>query len=135
MRKDYGISFSSLGFLKKLQSYTNVIVALFGSPYSLTYFNDATNIIVSYEDNDQSQTITAQALFGGIKTHGRLPVTASYIYPVNKGIISFPPNRLKYTFPEYVSMSSELLKKIDCLWLYLNLIKLVKRDTTLFYIL
>ena len=111
--KDYGIGFSSLGFLKKLQSHTNVITVLFGSPYSLSYFNDATHLLLAYEDTKTTQTLTAQALFGGVRTHGTLPVTASHIFPMQKGYISYPPFRMKYTFPEYAGMSSEKLESID----------------------
>ena len=96
-----------------MQSHTNVITVLFGSPYSLSYFNDATHLLLAFEDTKTTQTLTAQALFGGVRTHGTLPVTASHIFPMQKGYISYPPFRMKYTFPEYAGMSSEKLKSID----------------------
>lgn len=52
-----------------------VIVILFGTPYSIKYFNNADCIIAAYEDIWLTQNSVANILLGQIKATGILPVS------------------------------------------------------------
>jgi len=92
-----------------------VILNIFANPYSLARFDDTENIealLISYQDNKQSQEVSAEVIFGGIGAGGRLPVTASEKFPVNCGV-NTPKTRLQFSYPEEANVSSDLLKKVD----------------------
>ena len=54
----------------------NNIVVLFGNPYNLKHFTDASDIIVAYEDDADAQEGAALAVLGKLNPRGSLPVTA-----------------------------------------------------------
>lgn len=112
--RDYGITENSKKFLEKLKEETKTILAVFGNPYSLKYFSKQPNLICAYEDNEVTQKIVPQLIFGGLEARGRLPVTVHPELPVGKGVfITSNTKRMSYGFPESVGMSSVALKAID----------------------
>jgi beta-glucosidase-like glycosyl hydrolase/CubicO group peptidase (beta-lactamase class C family) len=108
--KDFGIKKEYLDFLKLLPE-DRLIIVLFGSPYSLKFFDDET-ILVAYSDDEMTQDITAQALFGVSNIRGKLPVTASVKYKLGDGIYSAAIGRIGYCPPEKVGMNSKVLDEI-----------------------
>ena len=66
-----------LNFLKQLNQQTNVILVLFGNPYSSGLFEEFNNLVCAYENNSYSKFIVPQQLFGAIAFKGRLPVIQS----------------------------------------------------------
>jgi beta-N-acetylhexosaminidase len=109
----YGINSNSLDFIQKLSEKTQVILVVFGSPYSLKYFDGQKNVIVTYEDDDATNLAAANILFGAAPSLGRLPVTASQKYPAGKGYINQTVSRMKLSSPEEVNMKSEDLREMD----------------------
>lgn len=114
-KKKYGITKVSLEFMAQLSSEKNVIFNLFANPYSLKYFEHIfpESIIMAYEDDDVIQDLSAQLIFGGIPSLGKLPVTASERFPINKGIVQKKKIRLKYGLPIEVGMNSDSLFVVD----------------------
>ncbi|MCH8904768.1 MAG: serine hydrolase [Bacteroidetes bacterium] len=112
-RKDYGISLQTLGLLKKLQRETKVAVVVFGSSYSLKYFEDVEWLVNAHEGSEWSQKMAAQLLFGSISVNGTIPVSASDIFSAGSGLVSQSIGRLKYSVPEDVGINSADLLKID----------------------
>lgn len=110
--KDFGLSLKSLGFLKKLQSNTKVIIVHFGNPYSLKYFDDANHLILAYSEDSVTQEIAAKALFGGQTLYGKLPVSSNKSFKYGHGKIK-DKIRLQYGSPESVGINSRYLKTID----------------------
>lgn len=110
---DYGVSDNSLDLIKQLQAVTQVSIVVFGSPYSLKYFNDAQTVLMAYEDVAMAQNLAAQVLFGGIAAKGKLPVTASAAYPYGQGSETVGGMRFKYTVPEEVGLNTRDLQAID----------------------
>lgn len=110
---NYGISDAALSFIRTLQLKTNVTIVIFGNPYSLKAFEGASSLLVGFDDNAIAQNAVAQALFGGIQTKGKLPVTASATYKSGLGITTEPPIRFKYSIPEEVGINSADLLAID----------------------
>jgi beta-glucosidase-like glycosyl hydrolase/CubicO group peptidase (beta-lactamase class C family) len=113
--KNYGISTSSIQFLKKLNAQTRVVLNVFGSPYSLKYFDDFECVLMAYEGEALVQDLSAQALFGAFGLTGRLPVTASERSRFNTGEETQANGRFGYSIPESVGMSSDTLSRIELL--------------------
>ncbi|MCX8525112.1 glycoside hydrolase family 3 protein [Chryseobacterium formosus] len=74
--KPYKISAESKKVLTDLTKSQNVILNIFGSAYALKDIDisKVSTVLVSYENNDDSMTATANALNGKTKISGRLPV-------------------------------------------------------------
>lgn len=77
-KANFGIAQETLEFIKRINTHSNkkVIISLFGSPYSLKFFEDYDHILVAYEDAPEAQIAAAQTITG-LPAQGSLPVTAS----------------------------------------------------------
>lgn len=106
---------NSLTFFKFLQDETNLTLVVFDDPYELKYFDDFRQLVCAYHEEDMAQQIVPQLLFGGVKASGRLPVSASPRLHENMGVDTESLNRLRYTLPEAVGLSSDTLHLIDSL--------------------
>lgn len=114
--KGYGVSQQASNFLFDLSFRKKVIVNLFGNPYSISRFSNPlafAAIIVSYDNSTDSQSLTAQAIFGGIPFSGRLSVTASDLFGMYTGSHSSQKIRLGYGIPEELGIKSEMLSEVD----------------------
>lgn len=74
--KPYKISAESKKILSDLTKNKNVILNVFGSAYALKDIDlsKVSTVLVSYENNDDSMTATADAFNGKTKISGKLPV-------------------------------------------------------------
>ena len=114
--RNFGITQRSINFIDSLKNRTKIILDIFANPYSLSRFTDNENIesiIVSYQDNATAEDISAQIICGSMQAKGKLPVTASKEFPVHFGVNTKKLNRLQYTLPEDLNISSEYLTKVD----------------------
>lgn len=109
---NYGITQSTVNFVKRLAQETKVVLVVFGNPYSLKYFDDIDWVLEAYQEDGTSQDVAAQALFGAFPIRGRLPVTASDKSRFNTGISTRASIRLGYALPESVGMDSDTLALI-----------------------
>ncbi|HRJ15542.1 MAG TPA: serine hydrolase, partial [Saprospiraceae bacterium] len=109
----YGLSKSALDFLETLARRTQVVLVVFGTPYSLRHFDQIDPVLVAYEDDPIAQDLAAQALFGAIGISGRLPVTASPLSKFNTGVTTSPVFKMGYNLPERVGMSTAAFEKMD----------------------
>ncbi len=116
---DYGITQESIRLVQDLSRQKDVILSLFANPYSLSFFEeemlDTEGIIVAYEDGGNFERAAAQAIFGGIQTKGKLPVTARPFFNAGQGIVSPKPIRVRFGQPEETGIPSPLLTGIDSL--------------------
>lgn len=111
----FGISEATRQFLERLNKATRVILVNFANPYSLKYFDNISNVIESYSEDETTQDVSAQAVFGAIPMRGRLPITASNKSKFGTGNATGNLFRLQYGSPESVGMNSDTLTKIDAL--------------------
>lgn len=93
--KPYKISAESKSILAALGAKHPVILTVFGSPYSLkdVDISGISTVLLAYENNDDAQRVTANALNGETKIWGRLPVEVNQKLPAGLGLIINPAVR------------------------------------------
>ncbi len=107
------------GELMRLQAIAHnnkVILDVFTKAYSLlpiADFDDFEGVVVSYQNDDIAQEVSAELLFGAIDAKGKLPVSINDTFKVNDGLITEKLNVLGFSTPENVGMSSEKLNTIE----------------------
>jgi beta-glucosidase-like glycosyl hydrolase/CubicO group peptidase (beta-lactamase class C family) len=114
--KNYDFTADELSRLAFLSKNNNVILDIFASPYSLlpiTNFDAMGGLVVSYQNSDIAQEVSAELIFGAISSKGKLPVTISADFVANSGISTEKLNILGFTTPENVGMNPVILSKID----------------------
>ena len=102
--------------IQQLAKNNHVILDAFVKPYSLSQiqdFKDIKGLVVSYQNCDISQIVSAELLFGAIEAKGKLPVSINTEFKVNSGLQTKKINLLGFSTPENVGMSSEILTKIE----------------------
>jgi beta-glucosidase-like glycosyl hydrolase len=97
--KSYKISSESKKVLADLTKNQNVILNVFGSAYALKDIDlsKVSTVLVSYENNDDSMTATANAINGKTKISGRLPVLVNDQLKAGMGITLEVPQFSKST--------------------------------------
>ena len=112
-KEQFGLTKAQLAFVDLLKRKPNVVVSVFGTPYSLPYFEEALQVICAYEDNEFTQRIVPSVIFGGLQAKGKLPVSVSGLIRRQMGEETRGLGRLSYAMPEDVGMDSNVLAKID----------------------
>lgn len=112
--KNFGLTDNAVAFLKQLNRQTQTILTVFGSPYSLKYFQDFNTVIVGYNEEEEAESITAQIIFGARGAEGILPVTVGK-FQYGDGECTQSDMRLKYGSPLEVNMNGKTLQKADAI--------------------
>ncbi len=112
-RKDFNISYGARAIIDSLAAHTNVILTVFGSPYSLAFFDKLGTVVMAYSEDEIAQDMAAQALYGAIPFGGTLPVSAGPRCKYGMGIVHDKVQRMGYVLPEFTGMSSDTLALID----------------------
>ncbi|MNQ01163.1 putative lipoprotein YbbD precursor [compost metagenome] len=116
--RNHDFTQTELFWLQEIAKNNNVILDVFAKPYSLlpiASFDEIEGLIVSYQNSDISQEVAAELIFGAIDAKGKLPVSINDNFKVNDGLSTQKLNRLGFTAPENVGMSSAKLSQIDVL--------------------
>lgn len=118
--KGYKFSKNELFWLEEISRLrtSNTVLALFARPYALLdilNFDTLDGVVVGYQNSKIAQKKVAEVIFGAIGATGELPVSAHDEFPVGTGVSVEPIQRLGYSIPERVGMSSELLAEVDTL--------------------
>ena len=111
-RKDFGLTDDQLTFLRKLNEKRSYTLVVFGTPYALESLDIKHTAVIAYNEDDLTQKITAQSLFGANPIRGKLPVSAG-VYGYGYGQYMAENGTLGYSIPERVGLSSDKLLKID----------------------
>ena len=116
---DFGIKPGLNELIAKLNTQNRTIVTYFGNPYAVNKLESiqlSDGLIIAYQENDFTEDLSAQLIFGGIGASGTLPVTINDEYPAGSGITTPGNMRLRYGIPESAAISSAFLDhKIDSL--------------------
>ncbi len=114
--KNFGLNEDKIEFIKELAKRTKVVLVVFGTPYSLKHFDDLDWVLCAYQENEDTEDLAAQALFGAVGMKGRLPVTASDRSPFGGGVNTPFLFRLGYEPAEKVGINGyQLNATIDSL--------------------
>lgn len=114
--KGFKFKNEELVWLQEIARQKRVVLNVFASPYSLLDIKTFTNldaVVVSYQNSQMAQDVSAQLLFGAGQTKGKLPVSITANFKAGHGYVSEDLRRLTYGFPERVGLSSEKLQKVD----------------------
>lgn len=114
--KNHDLSIKELLWLDKIAKQNKTIAVFFTKPYSLLKIPDFKNlegVIVAYQNNIFANTVAAEAIFGTIDVHGKIPVSIGNHFKVNEGLELNKINRLGFAAPENVGMDATKLAKID----------------------
>lgn len=111
--KNFGITTSTVNLINQIEEHSKVIVVLFGNPYSLKNFEPQKNILVAYQEDDDTEDLAAQALFGANGISGTLPVSASKGFLSGTGISVQAIQRFGFALPEEVGIDGQMLVSID----------------------
>ena len=107
-----------LQIIDKISKNNNVILDIFAKPYALLpikNFDNFKSIVVSYQNTDVAQVVSAELLFGAIESKGKLPVSIFDNFKINTGLTTKIINRLGFSSPENVGMKSDVLAKIEAI--------------------
>lgn len=114
--KNYGTTTTMSDFLQKMNT-KKLITAVFGNAYALDKLKGieaAHGLILTYQENQITEELAAQAIFGTINVNGNLPVQVNAYFRLNDGIELRKIDRLKYTVAEEAGISSTYLEsRID----------------------
>lgn len=118
--KPYKMNDRELFWLQEIAKLrtSNTILTVFSKPYALldiVNFNTIDAMVLGYQNSGIAQEKAAQAIFGAFGAKGRLPVSAGSPFPVGSGVDTKPLQRLGYSIPERVGMSSKRLVQVDSL--------------------
>lgn len=114
--KKHDLSAKELTWLDTIAKNKRVIFTHFAKPYSLTpikSFKNIKTVILAYQNNAIAQTVAAEIVFGALGSKGKIPVSIASTFKLNDGVFTKTTNRLGFTTPENVAMSSAKLSKID----------------------
>jgi beta-glucosidase-like glycosyl hydrolase/CubicO group peptidase (beta-lactamase class C family) len=116
-QNDFGITPELTGFIGKLVNNNRTAVIWFGNPYAIDKIRslrDCDALVLAYQENEFTEDLSAQLIFGGTGASGRLPVTVNEVWPYGSGIVTPGNIRMQYGLPESAGLSSELLvRRID----------------------
>ena len=114
--KSFKFKETELVWLQEIARTNTVILDVFASPYSLLQlktFENINGVLLSYQNSELSQEISAQMIFGALETRGKLPVAIKNVFSEGHGLMSSSLKRLSYSIPEDVGLDSHKLNKID----------------------
>jgi len=114
--KKHDFSESELFWLQEIAKDKTVILDAFSKPYSLSSianFEGIEAVVMSYQNSDIAQQVSAELIFGAIEAKGKLPVSINEEYNDGFGLTTQKLNRLGFTSPENVGLSPTILSQID----------------------
>ncbi len=119
--KSYQLDTRQLNWLYEISRIKDVVVDAFVRPYVLEQIKTTGNIeslVMSYQNSDLAQQVSAQVIFGARNAVGRLPVDAGF-YKTGAGMDLVNLGRLAYSLaPASVGLDSKMLSKIDSIAQY-----------------
>jgi CubicO group peptidase (beta-lactamase class C family) len=118
VEKEFGVPQVALDLVRRLVDQQPTALVLFANPYRLSTAYGADRLkglVVAYEENEDTEDLAAQAIFGGIGANGRLPVSANGHFEAGMGLRTAAADRFGYTLPEATGVLTADLKGIDAI--------------------
>ena len=111
--KGFGISGADILYLNKLSQEKTVITVLFGNAYASKKLSEMPHHIITFENNNFTQSLTPEVIFGARNAYGMLPVSISEALRIGSGGYLEGLGRLSYSIPESQGLNSRKLAEID----------------------
>ncbi|RXR19229.1 beta-N-acetylglucosaminidase [Flavobacterium amnicola] len=114
--KKHEFNAKELDWIQKISESNTTILDVFSKPYvlmPLKGMEHLESIIVSYQNGEIAQEVSAELIFGAIEAKGVLPVSVNEDFKVGFGLPTKKINVLGFSNPETVGMNSVKLKEID----------------------
>jgi CubicO group peptidase (beta-lactamase class C family) len=111
--ENFGIDGRLADAVNQLTGMKNVILSVFGNPFSLDKLSGIENskgLIIAYQNNKIAREQAAQLVFGAVGASGTLPVRVNEFFKPGEGIPVKSIARLAYTLPEEEDMNSCFLE-------------------------
>jgi beta-N-acetylhexosaminidase len=109
----FGIQSSDMAFIKNLSRTKHVVTVLFGNAYAAKQMHDFPHHVIAFENNEFTQKLAPEVIFGGRDAFGILPVSVSHEIRMGSGGFMRGLDRLSYAVPEEVGLPSAKLQEID----------------------
>ncbi len=114
--KSYEFTEAELRLITNIAAQKKVVLDCFTKPYSLSKisnFDAIEGVVVSYQNTEIAQEVSAELIFGAIESKGKLSVSINDEYKAGHGLTTEKLNRLGFSTPENMGMSSEKLNQIE----------------------
>jgi beta-glucosidase-like glycosyl hydrolase/CubicO group peptidase (beta-lactamase class C family) len=112
-KRKFGIADADVQLIRDLSKRQKVVTVLFGNAYASQHLEGLGNLVFAFENNETTQELAPQILFGARPAEGILPVTVSSQYSYGVGGYMESLKRLSYGTPESVGLDSKILNRID----------------------
>lgn len=113
--RNFGIQASDMSFIRKLSQTKTVITVLFGNAYASKQMQDFPHHLIAFENNEFTQKIAPEIIFGARNAYGILPISISNDIRMGSGGFMKGLDRLAYSMPEEVGLNSNKLNEIDAI--------------------
>ena len=103
-------------WINSISKQRKTILTFFTRPYSLPSaldYSTLEGIIMAYQNNDFTQKIVPDIIFGSTASKGKIPVSINTTFNVNSGIETKDIKRLGFDVPENQGINGDNLAKID----------------------
>lgn len=111
--RGFGINGTDINFIRKLSQSKTVITVLFGNAYGAKHMTDFPYHIMAFENNEFTQSLVPEIIFGARDAYGMLPVSVSEDLRIGTGGYMEGLGRLAYSIPESQGLDSRKLSEID----------------------
>ncbi len=111
-KRNYGLNSQDLELMRLVSEYTATDVVSFGIPYNLSFFDNAKNLLVAYQDLPFMQEKAAMALSGVMPISGKLPVSfggheSLEVFTFDSTLLHFDkPERFGYLETDFSNIDS-----------------------------
>ena len=114
--KSHAFTDKELFWLSEIAKCNVTILDVFTKPYSLipvSYLDEIEGVVVSYQNSDIAQTVSAELLFGAIESKGKVPVSINAEFKAGHGLTTQKSGRLGFALPENVGLDSSILAQVE----------------------
>jgi beta-N-acetylhexosaminidase len=111
--RGFGLNNTDVFFIKKLSRQKQVVTVLFGNAYAAKFLEGLPHNILAFENNEITQRLVPEVIFGGRDAYGILPVSVSETILAGSGGYLKGLDRLSYSIPESQGLDSRVLANID----------------------
>lgn len=113
--KKYGTTDIQRKAVSDLVRENKSIIVFFGNAYALKHFENihhAQALVLAHQDNELTQDLAAQFLFGAFSANGKLPVSVDQRFKSGQGLSIARNKSFQYTLPEGAGLNSSYLNSM-----------------------